>query len=197
MSNFGKIEPNDILDRETYRSKRKDLRSLMVSRKKNRRVDIGPYVTVYFENRQTILHQINEMVFIENGGDEQIREEIEAYKSLIPNGKELIVTLMVEIDNPIKRAEVLNNLGGIEQQIMFNLDGRNIKGEAELDVDRTTADGKASSVQFIHFNFSEHDIILFKNKNTDIRLEINHKNYQHSSGLRTDVIDELKEDFIP
>ncbi len=197
MSNFGKIKPNDILDRETYRSKRKDLRSLMVSRKKNRRVDIGPYVTVYFENRQTILHQINEMVFIENGGDEQIREEIEAYKSLIPNGKELIVTLMVEIDNPIKRAEVLNNLGGIEQQIMFNLDGRKIKGEAELDVDRTTADGKASSVQFIHFNFSEHDIVLFKNKNTDIRLEINHKNYQHSSGLRTDVIDELKEDFIP
>ena len=196
MSNYGKIEPNDILNRETYRLKRKDLRSLMVSRKKNRRVDIGPYITVYFENRQTILHQINEMVFIENGGDEQIRDEIEAYKSLIPNGRELIVTLMVEIDNPIKRAEVLDNLGGIEQQIMFKLDGRNIKGEAELDVDRTTADGKASSVQFIHFNFNEDDIVLFKNKNADIRLEINHKNYRHSSGLRADVIEELKADFI-
>ena len=102
------IKPEDIYDRKDYINKRPQLRKEIVSRKKRRRVDVGPYVTLYFENRDTIIHQINEMVFIENGGEEQIQEEINAYKSLIPNGKELIATVMVEIDNPLKRSEVLS-----------------------------------------------------------------------------------------
>ena len=96
------INKSDILNRDEYKSQRKSLREKMVLRKKNRRLDIGPYITIYFENRDTILHQINEMVYIENGGDEQVKDEILAYKSLIPNGKELVATLMVEIDSPKK-----------------------------------------------------------------------------------------------
>ena len=109
------IKPEDIYDRKDYINKRPQLRKEIVARKKRRRVDLGPYVTLYFENRETIIHQINEMVFIENGGKEQIEEEILAYKSLIPNGKELIATVMVEIDNPLKRAEVLSKMGGFEE----------------------------------------------------------------------------------
>ena len=119
------IQETEILSRSTYIDKRKTLRENMVLRKKLRRVDIGPYVTIYFENKDTIIHQINEMVYIENGGTEQIKEEIAAYKSLVPNGKELVATVMVEIDTPIKRAEFLGKMGGFEEKIGIMID--NIK----------------------------------------------------------------------
>ena len=69
MVQLNTIEKSDILSRDEYKSKRKSLREKMVLRKKFRRVDIGPYVTMYFENKDTIIHQINEMVYIENGGE--------------------------------------------------------------------------------------------------------------------------------
>ena len=143
-----------------------------------------------------IFFQINEMVYIEDGGEKQIVEEINAYKSLIPNGKELIVTFMVEIDNPVKRTEVLKNLGGVEQKISIDLGTKTILGKAELDVDRTTIDGKASSVQFIHFNFDDTDISLFKNESTKVKIEIGHEYYQHSTTLRGEVKGELQKDFM-
>ena len=91
MVQLNTIEKSDILSRDEYKSKRKSLREKMVLRKKFRRVDIGPYVTMYFENKDTIIHQINEMVYIENGGEEQINDEISPYKSLIPEGQEVAV----------------------------------------------------------------------------------------------------------
>ena len=194
MSN-NQIIPEDIHAREDYINIRAQLRKEIVDRKKKRRVDIGPNVTLYFENKDTIIHQINEMVFIENGGKEQILEEIDAYKSLIPNGKELIATVMVEIDNPKKRAEVLSNMGGFEETFNIKWDDKIIKGMAELDVDRTTADGKASSVQFVHFHFSEEDIKSFRSENSRIEISINHVAYTHATTLQDDTKNELVGDF--
>ena len=190
------IKAEDIYDRKDYITKRPQLRKEIVSRKKRRRVDIGPYVTLYFENRDTIIHQINEMVFIENGGEEQIKEEIAAYKSLIPNGKELIATVMVEIDNPLKRSEVLSKMGGFEETFTIKVGDNLVKGKAELDVDRTTADGKASSVQFVHFSFNEEDIKNFKDDNVKVELSINHGEYSHSTLLQLDTKSELSGDFF-
>ena len=133
MVQLNTIEKSDILSRDEYKSKRKNLREKMVLRKKFRRVDIGPYVTMYFENKDTIVHQINEMVYIENGGEEQINDEISAYESLIPDGQELIATVMIEIDSPIKRAEFLAKMGGFEEQISIKIGDQLIKGKAELD----------------------------------------------------------------
>ena len=194
MSN-NQIIPEDIHAREDYLNIRAKLRKEIVDRKKKRRVDIGPYVTLYFENKDTIIHQINEMVFIENGGKEQILEEIDAYKSLIPNGKELIATVMVEIDNPNKRAQALSNMGGFEETFNIRFDDKIIKGKAELDVDRTTADGKASSVQFVHFHFSEEDIKSFRSENSRIEISINHVAYTHATTLQDDTKNELVGDF--
>ena len=136
------------------------------------------------------------MVFIENGGKEQIEEEILAYKSLIPNGKELIATVMVEIDNPLKRAEVLSKMGGFEETFTLKVGDILVKARAELDVDRTTAEGKASSVQFIHFNFKENEINKFKDDNVKIELSINHEFYKHATLLKTETKNELGSDFI-
>mgnify|MGYP001479856770 CR=1 FL=1 len=189
------INESDILSRDEYKTQRKILREKMVLRKKNRRLDIGPYITIYFENRDTILHQINEMVYIENGGKEQIKEEISAYKSLIPNGKELVATLMVEIDSPVKRADFLGKMGGFEENLDLTINNIVIKGNPESDVERTTAEGKASSVQFVHFDFDDDAINEFKNTNQDIMITINHNNYKHSTIMSKETKDELSKDF--
>jgi len=168
----------------------------MVLRKKFRRVDIGPYVTMYFENKDTIIHQINEMVYIENGGEDQINDEILAYKSLLPNGRELVATVMVEIDSPVKRAEFLAKMGGFEEQMSIKIGDQMIKRKAELDGDRTTADGKASSVQFVHFEFDDTAVKGIKNNMENVSISINHENYRHSSFLNTDTVEELIKDFI-
>ena len=189
------IEKSDILSRDEYKSMRKNLREKMVLRKKFRRVDIGPYVTMYFENKDTIIHQINEMVYIENGGDEQINDEISAYESLIPDGQELIATVMIEIDSPIKRAEFLAKMGGFEEQISIKVGDQLIKGRAELDGDRTTADGKASSVQFVHFEFNENAVEIINNHMDNVTISIDHENYKHSSILNIDTVKELVKDF--
>ncbi len=196
MVQLNTIEKSDILSRDEYKSKRKSLREKMVLRKKFRRVDIGPYVTMYFENKDTIIHQINEMVYIENGGEEQINDEISAYKSLIPDGQELVATVMIEIDNPIKRAEFLSKMGGFEETINIKIHDQEIKGKAELDGDRTTADGKASSVQFVHFEFDEKAVNSIKNNMENVSISINHENYKHSVILNTDTVRELIKDFV-
>ena len=195
MVQLNTIEKSDILSRDEYKSKRKSLREKMVLRKKFRRVDIGPYVTMYFENKDTIIHQINEMVYIENGGEEQINDEILAYKSLIPDGQELVATVMIEIDSPIKRAEFLAKMGGFEEQISIKIGDQLIKGRAELDGDRTTADGKASSVQFVHFEFDKKTVEIIKNYMDNVAISINHENYKHSSILNIDTVKELVKDF--
>ena len=190
------IKPEDIYERNDYVNKRSQLRKEIVARKRKRRIDVGPYVTLYFENKDTIVHQINEMVFIENGGQEQIKEEILAYKSLLPNGKELIATVMVEIDSPLKRSEVLSKMGGFEETFIIKIGDTIVEGKAELDVDRTTADGKASSVQFVHFHFKKEDIKKFRDNFTKVELSINHEAYAHSTSLQADTQNELSLDFI-
>lgn len=196
MNQTNIIEIKDIYSREEYKNQRKNLREKMVARKKNRRVDIGPHITMYFENKDTIIHQINEMVYIENGGVEQVKDEILAYNSLVPNGKELIATVMVEIDNPLKRTEFLNKMGGFEETFNLTVNNIKIEGKAELDVDRTTADGKASSVQFVHFQVDEKLIKNFKKINSDVSVTINHPEYMHSTILKRETIEELSYDFI-
>ena len=195
MVKINTIEKSDILSRDEYKSKRKSMREKMVLRKKFRRVDIGPYVTMYFENKDTIIHQINEMVYIEDGGEEQIADEILAYKSLVPDGQELVATVMIEIDSPMKRAEFLAKMGGFEEQISIKFGDQEIRGKAELDGDRTTADGKASSVQFVHFEFEENAVEIIKNHMENVIISINHDNYKHSSVLNIDTVKELVKDF--
>ena len=147
------IEKKDIMSLDVYTGKRRELRKNILDYKKNRRVALGPYATFYFESYETMLAQVQEMLYIEKGGDEQLKDELSAYNPLVPNGKELTATLMFEIDNPVSRATFLGKVGGIEEKVYMKVDGDVIKAVPEEDVDRTSADGKASSVQFIHFKF--------------------------------------------
>jgi hypothetical protein len=129
----------------------KSLEKILLILKKDRRVALGPYATFYFESYETMLAQVQEMLYIEKGGEEQLKDELAAYNPLVPNGKELTSTLMFEIDNPVTRAAFLGKVGGIEEKVFMKVEGEKIQAVPEEDVDRTSAEGKASSVQFIHF----------------------------------------------
>ena len=139
------IEKEDIMPLDIYSSQRKELRKKIVDFKKDRRIPLGPYATFYFESFETMLAQVQEMLYIEKGGDEQLKDELTAYNPLVPNGKELTVTLMFEIDNPVSRATFLGKVGGIEEKVFMKIDGDLIKAVPEEDVDRTSAEGNASS----------------------------------------------------
>ena len=139
--------------------------------------------------------QIQEMLHIEKGGDEQLKDELDAYNPLIPNGKELVATLMFEIDNPLSRAEFLNKVGGIEEKVFLKISGEIINSIPEKDVDRTSAEGKASSVQFIHFKFSDEQIQKFKSEGVEIEIGIDHKEYSHTTKLSSANLSSLSADF--
>ena len=189
------IQKQDIIPLDIYTEKRRELRKNIVDYKKNRRVALGPYATFYFESYETMLAQVQEMLYIEKGGDEQLKDELSAYNPLIPNGKELTATLMFEIDNPISRAAFLGKVGGIEETVFMKIDGEKIKAVPEEDVDRTSAEGKASSVQFIHFNFTDDQIEKFQSNSSEIELGIDHKEYSHSTKLSKENIASLSADF--
>jgi len=190
------IQKSDIISLDAYIKDRKELRKNIVNFKKNRRVAVGPYATFYFESYETMLAQVQEMLYIEKGGDEQLHDELNAYNPLIPNGKELTATLMFEIDNPISRASFLGKVGGIEKMVFMKLNGETIKAIPEEDVDRTSAEGKASSVQFIHFNFTDEQIQKFKLNDVDVELGMDHNEYSHTTKLSEENIASLSEDFI-
>ena len=189
------IEKKDLMSADNYAESRKQIRKDLVEFKKNRRIALGPYATFYFESFETMVAQIQEMLHIEKGGDEQLKDELAAYNPLVPNGKELTATLMFEIDNPLSRGAFLGKVGGIEKKIFMKIDNQEVIAVPEADVDRTSAEGKASSVQFIHFKFNDDQINKIKSGNIIIELGINHKEYLHTTRLTEDNIKSLSADF--
>ena len=190
------VTKSDLMPLDEYSKKRKVIRKEIVNYKKNRRIPLGPYANFYFESYETMKAQIQEMLYIEKGGDEQLKDELAAYNPLIPNGKELVATLMFEIDDPASRLSFLNKVGGIEEKVFIKIGKDKIIAIPEKDLDRTSDDGKASSVQFIHFNFSEEQIKNFNDINNEIIIGIDHKLYNHMSKISEETRKALSKDFI-
>lgn len=195
MANKHELTPADILPMDQYGRERIERRKRMTEIKRNRRVSVGPDATFYFESYATMFHQVHEMLYIEKGGDGQVADELSAYNPLIPKGRELVATLMFEIDDPVRRARFLNGLGGVEETISFDFAGESVKGVPETDIDRTTADGKASSVQFLHFPFSDAQVEKFRAPGTSVQLRISHEKYGHIAILPEAVRTQLADDF--
>lgn len=173
------ITLDDIMPLDAYLAVRKDKRTERMALKRDRRVEVGPFATFYFESYETMWHQVHEMLAIEKGGAEQAPDELAAYNPLIPQGRELIATVMFEIDDPLRRKTVLGRLGGIEERMYLEIDGDRVPGEAEADLDRTTADGKASSVQFVHFALTDAQAAAFKADGARVLVGIDHEHYAH------------------
>ena len=186
----------DILEMAEYETIRNERRREIAGIKKNRRLSVGPHATFYFECFDTVWYQIHEMLRIEKGGQEQIPDEIEAYDTLIPKGSELVATLMFEIPDATQRARVLAGLGGVEETVTLEIGSEIVTATAEEDVDRTTSDGKASSVQFVHFPLAPKQKSAFLNSENRVTLGIGHANYGHIAVIPDAMRQELSRDLI-
>lgn len=190
-----KIEPSAIVPLAEYGPQRAERRKRITELKKNRRLEVGPFATFYFESYDTMLHQVHEMLFIEKGGAEQLPDELAAYNPLIPQGSELVATVMFEIDDPIRRSRVLATLGGVEHTAFIRVGGEIVRGVAEEDQERSREDGKASSVQFIRFPFTAAQIAAFKSGDGDAIVGFDHPNYGHMAVMSPAVRQALSQDF--
>jgi len=186
---------DDILDMEAYNAVRDERRPAILETKRKRRLQVGPHATFYFECFDTMWYQIQEMLRIEKGGEEQLADELEAYSPLVPKGDELVATVMFEIPDADLRARILGGLGGVEETITMDIGDETIAAEAEQDMDRTSAAGKASSVQFVHFKLTPSQIAAFTSPDTRVMVGINHSNYGHMAILSDELKEELARDF--
>src|SRR5258708_5452906 len=172
-----RISPADILSAGEYDQQRKSLKQNLIPMKKLRRIEVGPFATFYFENYATMWLQVQEMLRIEKGGEEQIAGELAAYNPLIPQGDELIATLMLEIEDAGRRNAVLLTLGGIEEAVFLEIGGDVIRATPTEYDDRTTADGKTSSVHWLRFKLTKEQIARFAGER--VVLGVSHPNYGH------------------
>jgi hypothetical protein len=188
-----KITPADILSDGEYAAQRDALRKASVAVKRNRRVEVGPYATFYFENYDTMWLQVMEMLRIEKGGAAQAEGEMETYNPLIPQGRELIATLMLEIEDSGVRDRTLLTLGGIEETVFLDIGKERIKATPTEYEDRTTPDGKTSSVHWLRFSLTPEEITKFTRE--PAILGVAHKNYGHMAVVPDAVRAELAKDF--
>ena len=189
------ITPADLMPITEYVKVRAARRQAAVTKKQHRRLEVGPVATFHFENYDSMWLQVQEMLYIEKGGEAQIADELRAYNPLIPQGLELVATVLFEIDDPVRRKTFLSRLGGIEETAFIRLGEETIKGVPETDVDRTSAAGKASAVQFVHFPFSVEQIEKFRRPNAQIVLGFSHPAYGHMVVMPEAVRAALAEDF--
>jgi hypothetical protein len=189
------ITRDDLMPLADYAKVRASRRAAAVARKKNRRLEVGPVATFHFEDYDSMWLQVQEMLYIEKGGDSQIADELSAYNPLIPNGRELVATVLFEIEDPARRKTLLARLGGIEETAFIRVDGDTIKGVSETDVDRTTAEGKASAVQFIHFPFTSAQVSKFRQPGAQIIVGFAHPAYGHMAVMPESARAALAHDF--
>ena len=190
-----KITRDDIIDPDAYAGKRPEYRKRFRELKQHRRVDVGPYVSFYFESRETMWHQIHEMLHIEKGGEAQIEDELGAYNPLIPEGRDLRCTMMIEIDDPARRETTLRKLGWVDEKVVLVVGDRRIRAEPLQDTERNTPDGKTSSVHFLVFPFDDEAVHAFRDSAVRASLEIEHESYAHGAAIQGEVRTALAADL--
>ena len=190
-----KITPQDVMPMADYDRERKALKAELIPIKKLRRIEVGPFATFYFENYATMWMQVQEMLRIEKGGAEQIPGELEAYNPLIPQGEELIATMMLEIEDEKRRASTLLTLGDIEETIFMEIGGDTIRATPTEYDERTTPDGKTSSVHWLRFKLTPDQIARFRSGGERVVLGVSHKNYGHMAVLGIETRAALAKDF--
>lgn len=189
------ITPEDILSLEAFETIRAEKRQDNLLRKRFRRLPIGPSATIIFENWDSMWWQVQEMLRVEKGGEEQLADELAAYNPMIPNGHELTASLFFEVDDPVKRAAFLSRLGGVEDHIFLQVGNDRIGAVPEGDVERTNEAGKASAVHFLHFPMTTAQIAAWRSGEGNVLVGIDHPNYGHIALITAEVRSELARDF--
>jgi Protein of unknown function (DUF3501) len=190
-----RITPEDLLPDAEFAKVRGERRAVLLPVKRLRRVALGPVCTVYFETYETMLFQVQEMLLTEKGGPAQVLEELEAYNPLIPQGRELVATIMFEIEDPVRRDATLRRLSHVEDEFFLQVGEDHVPGQPEGDIDRTRDDGKTSSVHFVRFQLDVSQIARFNDPATHVLVGCDHESYGHLAMLSPATRGELVKDF--
>lgn len=190
-----RITAADIVPDSAFASERKARRAALLPAKRLRRIALGPWCTAYFESFETMLFQVQEMLLIEKGGEAQLADELEAYNPMIPQGNELTATVMFEIDDPVRRERALAGLGGVEDHFYLEVGGERAMAVQEGDVERTRADGKTSSVHFLHFPLTPAQVAAFRAPGAKVQLGCADPRYAHIAVLSEETRAELARDL--
>ena len=190
-----RITPADLVPDSDYARERRERRQALLPVKRLRRVELGPVCTVHFECYETMLFQVQEMLLTEKGGAAQVPDELAAYNPLIPQGSELVATVMFEIDDPVRREATLARLGGVEDCFFIQVGAERAAGAPEGDIERTREDGKTSSVHFLRFPLTSEQIAHFRDPATQVLVGCGHEAYSHLAGLTPATRAELAKDF--
>ncbi|SRR5512135_219429 len=174
---MNKLTPADLYTLEAYSRERAAFRARVLAHKQPRSVAIGAHVTLLFEDRLTIQYQIQEMLRVERIFEAAgVRDELDAYNPLIPDGSNLKATMLIEYPDPDERARRLLELHGIENRITLNIDGQApVVAVADEDMDRST-EQKTSAVHFLRFELDAAQIAAFR-RGAAAELRADHPRY--------------------
>jgi hypothetical protein len=176
-----KLTLSDLLSLEEYHKQRPEFRARVLAHKKDRQVSIGPNATLYFEDRLTMQYQVQEMLRVERIFEEDaIEDELAAYNPLIPDGKNLKATFMLEFVDAAERRHVLVGLAGIEDRLYLQVAGFDrVFAVADEDMERSQPD-KTSAVHFVRFELTDGMIAAVKS-GAELRFGIDHDEYRHET----------------
>ncbi len=174
---MSRISRDSLLTLEAYARERDGFRARVMAHKKHRKLHVGPHVTLIFEDELTIRYQVQEMLRVEKTFEEDgIRDELDAYNPLIPDGTNLKATMMIEYEDPAERDRELARLVGIESRVYIEVGTQpRVAAIADEDLDRAT-EGKTSSVHFLRFELPPAAIAQFK-RGEPVALGIDHPCY--------------------
>lgn len=193
---MAKLTRDDLFSLEEYAEKRAEFRTRVMEFKKNRQVHLGEHATLYFENQLTMQYQIQEMLRIEKIFEKDgIQEELDAYNPLIPDGRNLKATFMVEYEDVEERQSALANLIGIEDKVWVQVKGFDkAYAIADEDLERDTEE-KTSSVHFMRFELST-EMVQAAKAGEDISIGVEHENYTFAvDPVEKPIRDSLADDF--
>jgi hypothetical protein len=191
------LSREDLLSLEQYAEQRANFRDHVMAHKKDRRVNIGPHLTLYFEDRLTIQYQVQEMLRIEKIFEAgAIQEELDTYNPLIPDGSNLKATAMFEFEDVELRQKRLRELVGVENHIWLQVEGfEKVYAIANEDLERST-DEKTSAVHFMRFEL-EAEMKDALQTGAELRLGVDHDLYRHETVLEGATKQSLLNDLSP
>lgn len=187
------LEPSDLWSLSEYERRRDDFRHRIMELKKRRRVQIGALLSLVFENRDTVLYQVQEMLRAERVSDpERVREELEIYNTMLPGPGELSATLFIEVTDPERLPQELAMLHGLDQVIYLEIGRERVQGTFEEGRSKREA---LSTVQYVKFRPTPAQAEALRAGRDQAVLASYHAKYQERSILSPETRQELARDL--
>ena len=190
-----KVELAEILNIAEYEKVREAFRRRIIELKKKRRIAVGPNVTFVFENHDTVLSQVQEMMRAERlVYDEAIQHEIDTYNQLLPEAGELAATMFIELPDQNRIREEITKFHGVNtgEAIFLQIGADKVPGDFAAG---QSDDRRISAVQYVRFPFNEEQRAAFIGGAAEAALVIQHPNYQHRAVIESEIRQELAADL--